>query len=337
MKVLFLGGTGNISSACVTQALEKGHEVTIFSRGRSDLKPDPRCKVVVGDRNDRAALEKLARDGRFDVVADFIAYTPADIESDLAAFSGKTGHYLFISSASVYHKPPRNYLISETTPLANPYWEYARLKIACEERLRQAFKEARFPMTIVRPSYTFGPTWIPAAVGGHGYTNVYRLRHGLPIVSHGDGQSLWVMTFHTDFAQGFVGLFGQVRAIGEAFHITSDEVLTWDHIYQTIAEVAGVEPRIVHLPSEVIAALYPPFGGTLLGDKAYSAVFDNSKIKRAVPEFKVKVSFRDGIVQSLAWHDADAGRRRIDHKVNAVLDRLVDVHQELMGRGQVAR
>ncbi|RPJ81332.1 MAG: SDR family oxidoreductase, partial [Acidobacteria bacterium] len=283
MKILFLGGTGNISSACVAHALEKGYEVTIFSRGQSELKPDPRCKVVVGDRNDRVTLENLARNGRFDVIADFVAYTPADIETDLAAFSGKTGHYLFISSASVYQKPPRNYLISETTPLANPYWEYARLKIACEDRLGRAYKEDRFPVTIVRPSYTFGPTWIPAAVGGHGYTNVFRLRHGLPIVSHGDGQSLWVMTFHTDFAQGFVGLFGQVRAIGEAFHITSDEVLTWDQIYQTIAEVAGVEARIVHLPSEVIATLHPPFGGTLLGDKAYSAVFDNSKIKRAVP------------------------------------------------------
>ncbi len=337
MKILFLGGTGNISSACVAQALEKGHEVTIFSRGRSELKPDPRCKVVLGDRNDRVALSSLARDSHFDVIADFIAYTPADIETDLAAFSGKTAHYLFISSASVYQKPPRNYLISETTPLANPYWEYARQKIACEERLRQAHKVDRFPVTIVRPSYTFGPTWIPAAVGGHGYTNVHRLRHGMPIVSHGDGQSLWVMTFHTDFAQGFVGLFGQVRALGEAFHITSDEVLTWDQIYQTIAEVAGAEPRIVHLPSEAIATLHPPFGGTLLGDKAYSAVLDNSKIKRAVPEFKAKVSFRDGLVQSLAWYDADARRRRVDGKVNAALDRLVEVYEELMSRGTVVR
>jgi len=332
MKILFLGGTGNISSACVAHALEKGHEVTIFSRGQSELKPDPRCKVVSGDRNDRVALENLARNGRFDVVADFIAYSPADIETDLAAFRGKTGHYLFISSASVYQKPPRNYLISETTPLVNPHWEYAQQKIACEERLRRAFREEKFPVTIVRPSYTFGPTWIPAAVGGHGYTNVYRLRHGMPIVSHGDGQSLWVMTFHTDFAQGFVGLFGQVRALGEAFHITSDEVLSWDQIYQTIAEVAGVEPRIVHLPSEIIAALHPPFGPTLIGDKAYSAVFDNAKIKRAVPGFKAKVSFRDGIVQSLAWYDADPTRRRVDHGVNRTLDRLVEVYEEMMAR-----
>jgi len=334
MKILFLGGTGNISSACVKLSLEKGHDVTIFSRGTSDLKPDPRCKLAVGDRNDRTALEKLARDGKFDVVADFIAYTPADIETDLAAFSGKTAHFLFISSASVYQKPPKSYLISETTPVANPFWEYARLKIECEERLRQAYKQDRFPMTIVRPNYTFGPTWIPAAVGGHGYTNVYRLRHGAPIVSHGDGQSLWVMTFHTDFAQGFVGLFAQPRAIGEAFHITSEEVQTWDQIYQTIADVVGVEPRIIHLPSEAIAALHPPFAGTLLGDKAYSVVFDNSKIKRAVPDYKAKASFRDGIVQSIAWHDADPARQKVDQGVNAALDRMVAVHRKLMGRAK---
>ncbi|HXK61146.1 MAG TPA: SDR family oxidoreductase [Acidobacteriota bacterium] len=335
MKVLFLGGTGNISSACVKLALDKGHDVTIFNRGTSELKPDARCKQITGDRNDRVALEKLARNGKFDVVADFIAFTPDDVEADLAAFSGQVGHFLFISSATVYQKPPANYLISETTPLGNPFWEYARLKIQCEERFRQAYKKDRFPVTIVRPSYTFGPRWIPAAVGGHGYTNVYRLRQGKPIVSHGDGQSLWVMTFNTDFAQGFVGLFGQLRAIGEAFHITSDEVLTWDQIYQTIAEVAGEEPRIVHLPSEVIAAVHPPYAGTLLGDKAYSTVFDNSKIKRVVPEFKAKVSFRDGIVQSLAWYEADSKRQKIDETANKVLDRLVALHQEMMSKAQI--
>lgn len=321
MRVLFLGGTGNISSACVERALQKGYEVSVFNRGQRPAEFSRPVTSIVGDRNDAAALRQIAERGRYDVVANFIAYTPDQIETDLAAFAGHVGQYIFISSASAYQKPPNHYVITESTPLYNPFWKYSRDKIACEERLNRAYREQGFPITIVRPSYTFGPTWIPCALG-HGWTVVDRMRKGLPIISHGDGQSLWTLTFHTDFALGFVGLFGNHAAIGEAFHITSDEVLTWDQIYRTMARAAGCEAKIVHVPSEWIAALYPQVGAGLLGDKAYSLVLDNSKIKRVVPEFRATVSFAEGIARSIAWFDADPARRVINEETNRMMDRL---------------
>jgi nucleoside-diphosphate-sugar epimerase len=331
MRVLFVGGTGNISSACVELALERGWQVSIATRG---LQPSPygdRVDWKKGDRSEPAFLQGLARQGRFDVVCEFIGFTPADIETDLKAFSGQVGQYVFISSATVYQKPPRHYLIREDAPLENPFWEYARQKIACENLLMKAHRESSFPVTIVRPSYTFGPTWIPAGVGGPGYTFVYRMRKGLPVISHGDGQSLWTMTFHTDFAQAFVGLFGAASAVGEAFHITSDEVLTWDQIYQTMGRAAGVEPAIIHLPSEVIARKRPEWGPSLMGDKRFSGVFDNAKIKRVVPGFQSRVSFAEGIARSIAWHDADPTRRQPNLEANRAMDELVDLHRQLMG------
>src|SRR5262249_52400001 len=189
-------------------------------------------------------------------------------------------------------------------PRANPFWEYARQKIACEDRLLAAYREAGFPLTIVRPSYTYGETWVPSGFGGQDYTVVDRIRRGLPIVCHGDGTSLWVMTASADFARGLVGILGHQSALGEAFHITSDEVLTWDAIYQAIGGAAGREPELVHVPSDLIAALYPERGGSLLGDKASSVVFDNSKIKRFVPGFAASIPFAEGMVRSVAWYDA---------------------------------
>ena len=212
MKVLFLGGSGNISSACVPLAVAKGYDVTVLNRGRRAAEFGPGVKTILGDRNDPARMRQVADEGHYDVVANFIAYTPEQIELDLAAFQGRVGQYIFISSASVYQKPPNYHIITESTPLYNPYWLYSRNKIACEDRLVRAYREDGFPMTIVRPTYTYGPTWIPSGVGGQGYTVVDRMRQGLPVISHGDGASLWVMTYNADFAVGFVGLFGQLAA-----------------------------------------------------------------------------------------------------------------------------
>jgi len=337
MKVLFIGGTGNISSACVELALQRGYVVSVLNRGVRPATFSKPVTSIVGDRNDAALLERVAREGHYDVVANFVGYTPDQAKIDIAAFAGRVGQYVYISSASAYQKPPRHYIITEDTPLENPFWQYARNKIACERTLMQAHREGGFPVTIVRPSYTFGPTWIPSGVGGHGYTIVDRMRAGRFIISHGDGQSLWVMTFHTDFAVGFVGLFGQRQAVGEAFHITSDEVLTWDQIYRTIAEAAGCEANIVHISSDFIAALYPELGPGLLGDKANSVVFDNSKIKRLVPEFVARVSFAEGVSRSIAWHNADPSRRVVDEALNAKMDHIIAAYQQAMAENAPRR
>ncbi len=268
------------------------------------------------------------QDLEFDVVVDWIAYTPEDIERDLALFRGRVKQYVFISSASAYQKPPAHYLITESTPLHNPYWEYSRNKIACEERLMQAYRDEGFPVTIVRPSLTYDPNF-PIAIGGWGcYTLADRLKKGRPIIVHGDGSSLWVVTHAEDFGRGFLGLLGNGRALGHAFHITSDEVLTWDQIYQTIAEALGVEAKIVHIPSDFIARVAPQLAGSLLGDKTWSAVFDNSKIKAFVPGFQATIPFRDGIRRTLAWFAADERRQRIDEAVNAEMDRILKAYAE---------
>jgi nucleoside-diphosphate-sugar epimerase len=329
MKVLFMGGTGNISSACVEFALARGYDVSVFNRGNRPLTFGHPVRAIIGDRNDLARLREVAAAERYDVVADFVGFTPDQIESDIDAFSGRIGQYVYISSASAYQKPPNHYVITESTPLVNPFWLYARNKIACEDRLMRAHREQGFPITIVRPTYTYGPTWVPSAIGGQDYMVVNRMRQGKPIISHGDGTSLWVMTFHTDFALGFVGLFGNARAIGEAFHITSDEVLTWDQIYTAIGRAAGVEPVLVHLASETIARLYPDVGAGLLGDKAHSVVFDNAKIKRVVPEFRATVSFAEGMARAIAWLDADPAHRRANPEADRMLDRLVEVARSL--------
>jgi nucleoside-diphosphate-sugar epimerase len=320
MRLLFLGGTGNISTACVERAAEAGHEVTVLNRGRSHSRVRCAVNVVTGDRDDGVFLRRVAEATRFDAVVDFIAFRPEQVETAIGAFDGRVGQYVFISSTSAYEKPVVRHVITEETPLRNPFWEYARQKIACEERLGRARRESAFPVTVVRPSYTYGETWIPSGFGGQDYTLVARLRAGRPIVCHGDGTSLWVMTAASDFAVGLVGLLGQEAALGEAFHITSDEVLTWQAIYRTIAEAAGAALEMVHVPSALIAALYPERGGSLLGDKAWSVVFDNTKIRRLVPAYHPRVSFAEGMKQSVAWFDGDPARR----VVNAEMDRRID-------------
>jgi len=325
MQVLFIGGTGNISTACVELALRKGYDITLLNRGTRQVSFSRPVSVITGDRNDLALLKSVAQEQLFDVVANFVGFTPDQVQKDIEAFHGRVGQYIYISSASAYQKPPNYYVITESTPLYNPFWQYSRDKIACEDVLVRAYRDHGFPMTIVRPSYTYGPTWIPSGLGGHGYTVVHRMRTGKPIVSHGDGQSLWVMTHNSDFAVGFVGLFGKIEALGEAFHITSDEVLTWDAIYRTIARAAGCPSiELIHIPSDFIATFYPDAGASLLGDKAHSVVFDNSKIKRVVPEYQPHVSFAEGIARSIAWHDADPGSRHVvDPKVDRMLDDLI--------------
>jgi nucleoside-diphosphate-sugar epimerase len=323
VKVLFLGGTGNISTASVELAAGRGHEVTILNRGRTPSRLGARVRTATGDRDDAAALRRLAEETRFDAVVDFLCYRPEQVDTAVEAFRGRVGQYVLISSAAVYQKPVAHYVITEQTPLANPFWEYARLKIACEERLRRAWEEAGFPGTVVRPSYTYGPTWVPSGFGGQDYTVVARMRRGAPIVCHGDGTSLWVMTAASDFAEGLVGLLGRDDARGEAFHITSDEVLTWEAIYATIARAAGAELKMVHVPSALIASLYPERGGSLLGDKACSVVFDNTKLRRFVPGYAARVSFAEGMARSMAWLDEDPGRRIVSEEADRRIDRLI--------------
>jgi nucleoside-diphosphate-sugar epimerase len=330
MRALFIGGTGVISTAVSRMAIAAGTELYLLNRGlrAADL-PGSRSMTADIHRPDevRVALEGL----EFDVVVDWIAYTPDDIERDLALFRGRTGQYVFISSASVYEKPPSTYLITESTPLGNPYWEYSQGKIACEERLMRARREEGLPVTIVRPSMTYDRS-LPIALGGWGtYTLADRLVQQAPIIVHGDGSSLWVVTHADDFARGFVGLLGNERALGHAFHITSDEVLTWNQIYQTIAEGLGVEPNIVHIPSDFIARVAPQMAGSLLGDKTWSVVFDNSKIKTFVPGFEATIPFRDGIRRTLEWFAEDERRRNVDEEVNAEMDRILRAYAGASG------
>lgn len=327
MKVLFIGGTGLISSACAELAVDRGMHLTLLNRGLSTRYRSPDgARVLAGDvAGEEAELAATLAGEAFDVVVDWIAFTPADVERDLRLFEGRTGQFVFISSASAYQKPPSHYLITESTPLENPYWEYSRGKIACERRLMRAYDEAGFPVTIVRPSLTYGPSQIPLCTGSwaHPYTLVDRMRRGEKVIVPGDGTSLWVLTWNADFARGLLGLFGNREALGQAFHITSDEVLTWNQIYLQVGVALGVQPDLMHLPSELIAAYDEHALGSLLGDKAHSAVFDNSKIKRFVPEFECRVSWAQGLRLALDWFEADAARRTIDHQAERRWDRMI--------------
>jgi len=293
MKVLFIGGTGLISSACSDLALKRGMELFILNRGQSTKHPvSEGAHPLVGDvHQDESGIDALLKDLHFDVVVDWIAFTPEDIERDLRLFSGKTVQFIFISSASAYQKPPAHYVITEETPLENPFWQYSRDKIACEKRLMKAYHQDGFPVTIVRPSLTYGPSQLPLCTNSwtHPYTIIERMKQGKKVIIPGDGTSLWVFTWNEDFAKGFLGLFGVGDAIGEAFHITSDEVMTWNQAYLEVGRALGVELEIEHIPSDLIARYDEHALGSLIGDKVNSAVFDNSKIKRFVPDFDCEV------------------------------------------------
>jgi nucleoside-diphosphate-sugar epimerase len=327
MRVLFIGGTGVISTACTRLTAARGMEVVLLNRGRRITELPAGVRLLRADVGDPAEVTRLLQGQSFDAVVDWIAYDVPDVERDIAWFAGRTDQYVFISSASAYQKPPTQYVITESTPLANPFWEYSRRKIACEERLLREYREHGFPCTIVRPSHTYGPNMLPTAVGG-GPTVLARLRQGRPVIVHGDGESLWVLTHNTDFARGFVGLLGRPQAVGHAFHITSDEVMTWNQIYRQIGRAAGVEPRLVHIPSATIAEWDPAIGAGLLGDKAISVVFDNSKIRRLVPDFVCTTPFARGVKESVAWIDADPERGRADPECDALMDRMIAAHEQ---------
>lgn len=322
MKILCIGGTGVISTAVVDRALAHGYAVTILNRGSSSERPpDSRAELIKADIRNPGEVRAALGGRTFDVVVDFVAFTPDHVATDIELFTGRTGQYVFISSASAYQKPPAALPIRESTPLRNPYWQYSRDKIACEDLLVSEYRERGFPITIVRPSHTYDHTKIALAGG---WTAIARMRAGRPVLVHGDGTSLWTLTHSTDFAKAFVGLLGLPQAIGDSFTITSDEFLPWNRIYQLFAEAAGVpEPELVHVASETIAAGIPDLGPQLLGDKSHSVIFDNSKVKALVPDFTCTTPFFLGAREVVAWHDADPARQQIDAELDAAFDRII--------------
>lgn len=327
MRVLFVGGTGIISSACSKLAVERGIELDLLVRGESSTlrPPPPEAQIIRADIRNPAETKAALGSRKYDAVVDFVAFTPEHIENDLDVFGGRTGQLVFISSASAYKKPVVHLPITESTPLHNPFWQYSRDKIACEERLMRAYREDSMPITIVRPSHTYDKTLLPFDPHGAGGTVLARINQGKPIVVHGDGTSLWTLTHHSDFAVGLVGLLGHPAAIGEAFHITSDETLPWNEVVQCIARARGKEATLVHVPSDTIAREHPGWGAGLLGDKAHSVMFDNTKIKRFVPEYCAKIPFWLGAREIVAFHDEHPERCQPDPTVDALMDKLADL------------
>jgi nucleoside-diphosphate-sugar epimerase len=328
MKVLYIGGTGIISSACAELALQSGIELYLFTRGRSFRPPATGAILLKGDIHQTDSVNTALGDLTFDTVVEWIAFTPEQVKTDIGLFRNRTRQYIFISSASAYQKPPSMVPITESTPLHNPYWQYSRNKATCEAILEKAGKQEGFPYTIVRPSHTYDCTLLPFQGG---YTTVARMRAGRPVVVHGDGTSLWTMTHHRDFAVGFVGLLGNPQAIEQIYHITSEEWLSWNQIYTIVAEAAGAEPELVHVPSELIARYDPDWGDSLLGDKAHSMLFDNGKIRALVPQFQPVIPFRQGAKEIMAWYDADARRQLVDPHNDLIQDRLVEAMQRATG------
>lgn len=321
LKVLFIGGTGVISSACSRRAVAAGIDLTILNRGATSLRAAPvGAEVIHADVRDPAAVRAAIGERAFDVVADFVAFTPQHVQADLDIFGGRIGQYVFISSASAYQTPPSRLPIVESTPLRNPYWQYSRDKIACEDLLVAAYRTDGFPATIVRPSHTYDRTLVPL-MGG--WTDIDRMRRGRPVVVHGDGTSLWVLTHHDDFAHAFVGLLGNPQAVGDSFQITSDEVLTWNQIYDLMADAAGTHADIVHVASDTIARADAELGASLLGDRTHSVIFDNTKVKALVPDYVATIPFAAGAREIVDWFDADANRRSIDVALDATLDKLI--------------
>jgi nucleoside-diphosphate-sugar epimerase len=321
LKILFIGGTGVISSACAPRVLAAGHDLAVLNRGTTHSRPLPsEVEQITADVRDTEAARAALAGREFDVVVDFVAYTADQVNSDVDSFAGRTGQYVFISSASVYQKPPRRLPVTESTPLHNPYWQYSRDKIACEDLLTVAYRDRGFPVTIVRPSHTYDRTSMP--IDG-GWTQIDRMRRGLPVLVHGDGTALWTLTHHADVAKGLVGLLGNTRAIGEAYTITGDDVLTWNQIFTILGHAAGVEPHLVHVPSDLIASVDPNWGAGLLGDKAHSMTFDNAKIKALVPDYVATIPFEQGAREMISWRDGDPARRVVDERLNATIDGLI--------------
>jgi nucleoside-diphosphate-sugar epimerase len=323
MKVLFIGGTGIISSAVSRLAVERGIELYHFNRGKSHRKIEG-VKNITGNIRNIEETKQILADYSFDVVVNWISFTPEHVQADIEIFTEKTKQYIFISSASAYEKPISKLPITEETPLINPFWQYSRDKTACEKILMNEFKTNNFPVTIVRPSHTYDNTLIP---NDWGYTILDRMLKGKKIIIHGDGTSLWVLTHNSDFAVGFVGLFGKKEAMGEAFHITSDELLTWNQIYQMMADELGVPLNAVHIPSDFIAKYNPEHGAGLLGDKSHSVIFDNSKIKKLVPEFHCKIPFSEGVKEIIAWYKNNKEWQVVKEEINKSIDEIIGAYE----------
>jgi nucleoside-diphosphate-sugar epimerase len=323
-KVLIVGGNGIISSSVSRLAVERGYEVTLLNRGLSTKRPPvDGAQVLIGDADDAASVAAAVGDREFDVVANFRGFRPEQVASDVELFTGRAGQYLFISSASAYQKPIAQLPIVESTPLRNPFWQYSRDKIACEDVLVAAYRDTGFPVTIVRPSHTYDETLIPLEGG---WTALQRMLDGKPVIVHGDGTSWWTLTHARDFARAFVGLFGNPHAIGSPVHITGDESLSWDEITRLLGRALGVEPRIVHLASDAIAREIPAMGPGLVGDKAHSVLFDNTRIKTLVPGWVATTPFADGAREIAEWYLADAARRTVDPELDAAFDQLAARH-----------
>ncbi|WP_238013480.1 SDR family oxidoreductase [Dactylosporangium sp. AC04546] len=320
MRVLFIGGSGIISSACARLAVSRGIELHVLNRGVSRDRPLPDgARLVQADIRDPQSVRDALGGLTFDAVVDWVAFTPEHVHTDIELFRGRTGQYVFISSASAYQTPPARLPVVESSPLRNPFWQYSRDKIACEDLLVQVYRDKGFPATIIRPSHTYDRTLVPF---DGGWTVLGRMRQGKEVVVHGDGTSLWTLTHHEDFAKAFVPLLGHPRAIGDVFHITGDDVLTWNQIAEHLAAALGVTAKLVHVPSDAIAAADPEWGAGLLGDKAHSMVFDNSKVRRLVPDFVATIPFHRGAREIVAWYDEDPARQIVDERLDKVMDDL---------------
>jgi nucleoside-diphosphate-sugar epimerase len=322
-KLLFIGGTGTISAACVARALETGAEVTVLNRGGTEsVRPLPAgVEVLHGDVHSPESVREALGSREFDSVSEFVAFTTDHVAADIEFFAGRTGQYVFISSASAYQKPPARVPVVESTPLRNPFWQYSRDKIASEDLLVAAYRDSGFPATIVRPSHTYDQTRLPTSGG---WTDIARMRAGKPVVVHGDGTTQWTITHAKDFAVAYVGLLALPEAVGDSFHITGDHAPTWNQIYTWLADAAGVEATLVHVASETIAREYPDLGPGLIGDKAHSMVFDNSKVKALVPGFATTIPYSVGAAEAVAWYDAHPDAQKVNTELDAAFDRLVE-------------
>lgn len=319
MKILFIGGTGVISYACSELCIEKGFDLYLLNRNLSFKTPPAQAKVINADIRDTQAVKTILAKEKFDVVVDWIAYTEEHVKNDFDLFKDKTDQYIFVSSASAYNKPPLKLPITEDIPLHNPFWEYSQGKIDCENYLMKVLVEKNFPVTICRPSHTYDKTKFP--LYGN-YTAFHRMKQNKNIIIHDDGNTLWTLTNAKDFAKGFIGLIGNSKTIGEAYHITSDETLTWNQIAETIASAAGLELKITHMPAEFISKYDTEWGCNLFGDKGYSTVFNNSKIKSIIPEFKATIPYYEGVREIIDWY-SDKENQIVNSELDNTMDKMI--------------
>jgi nucleoside-diphosphate-sugar epimerase len=333
MKILIIGGTGTISSAITRQLAAAGHDLWLLNRGNRKSEVPASVKQVIVDIDDTDEVVRLLGDEQFDAVCEFIGFLPSQVERDIRLFKGRTKQYVYISSASAYNKPAAYHVITEGTTLANPHWEYSRNKIACEELLMKEWRENGFPATIVRPSHTYCERGVPVSVHGlkGSWQVLKRMMAGKPIIVNGDGSSLWTLTWNEDFARGFIGLLGNPKAIGEAFQIMGDEQLTWDQIYQCVANALNVSPKLYHVASDFLVATSPKewdFEGNLLGDKSLTVIFDCTKLKRAVPGFQATTRFDEGVRRCVAYILAHPELQVEDPEFDAWCDRVIDIQEQ---------